>query len=83
MSWAGIEIVSDSETKEAAPRIRNALTARMRELGSSANKLRLNSFRPVIRIAPLITITDGQLNLGLSILEEGLRTTPGTMPMRL
>jgi len=42
----------------------------------------LNSFGRVIRIAPPITITDEELALGLSILEEALRTTPGTMPMK-
>lgn len=79
---AGIEIVSNRKTKEAAPEIGNALTIRMRKLGLSANISRLNSFGRVIRIAPPITITDEELALGLSILEEALRTTPGTMPMK-
>ena len=78
---AGMEIVSNRETKEAAPEIGNALTARMRELGLSANISRLNSFGRVIRIAPPITISDEELTLGLSILWEAFRTTPGTMPM--
>jgi hypothetical protein len=39
------------------------------------------SFGDVFRIAPPIMVTEGQLNLALAIIEEALRTTPGTMPL--
>jgi hypothetical protein len=39
------------------------------------------SFGDVFRIAPPITVTEEQLKLALAIIEEALRTTPGTIPL--
>lgn len=77
----GVEIVANRETKEPSVDIGDALAKRMIELGLSANLSTMKSFGGVFRIAPPITITDKELEMGLSIFEEALRTTPGTMPL--
>jgi len=76
-----VEIVSDRVTKEPAAHIGNALTARMRELGLSANLSKLNQAGRVIRIAPPITITMEAMTTALLIFEKALKDTPGTMPL--
>ncbi|KAF7861871.1 hypothetical protein EAF04_007753 [Stromatinia cepivora] len=76
---AGVDIVKDRITKEPAPELGEALTARMSELGLSANLSTMKSFGGVFRIAPPITITDEELMAGIGIFEEALKTTPGTM----
>ena len=78
---AGIEIVGSRETKEPAHELGVALTDRSMELGLSANLSTMKSFGGVFRIAPPITITDEELEVGLGIFEEALRTTPGTMAL--
>lgn len=78
---AGVEIVGDRETKEPANELGAALMKRMTELGLSANLSTMKSFGGVFRIAPPITITDEELEMGLAIFEEALRTTPGTMSL--
>lgn len=78
---AGVEIVKDRITKEPAPELGEELTARLSELGLSANLSTMKSFGGVFRIAPPITITDEELTAGLQIFEGALRTTPGTMPI--
>lgn len=78
---AGVEIVGNRQTKEPAHDLGVALTAKLTELGLSANLSTMKSFGGVFRIAPPIIITDEELEMGLSIFEEALRTTPGTMPL--
>ncbi|KAL2075595.1 hypothetical protein VTL71DRAFT_538 [Oculimacula yallundae] len=76
---AGVEIVTNLETKEQGSELAATLGARMMELGLSANLLGTKSFGGIFRIAPPITITDEELNSALAIFEEALRSTPGTM----
>lgn len=78
---AGIEIVKDRKTKEQATELGNALSKKMNELGLSANISRLASFGGVFRIAPPLTISDEELEMGFSIMEEAFRATEGTMPL--
>lgn len=77
----GVEIVGDRETKSPDIELGDALAKKMTELGLSANLSTMKSFGGVFRIAPPITITDKELDAGLSIFEEALRTTLGTMPL--
>ncbi|KAG4435801.1 hypothetical protein IFR05_008722 [Cadophora sp. M221] len=76
---AGVEIVTNLETKEQGVELAAALADRMMELGLSANLLGTKSFGGIFRIAPPITITDEELEAALVIFEEALKTTPGTM----
>jgi 4-aminobutyrate aminotransferase-like enzyme len=78
---AGIEIVSNRETKAPALDLGNRLSDRMMELGLSANIATISTFGGVFRIAPPITITDHELELGLGILEEAFGSTDGTLPL--
>jgi 4-aminobutyrate aminotransferase-like enzyme len=77
----GVEIVANKETKEPAIGLGEMLATKLMELGLSANISTMRSFGGVFRIAPPITITDEELEMGLGIFEEALRTTEGTMPI--
>jgi 4-aminobutyrate aminotransferase-like enzyme len=78
---AGCEIVGNRTTKVGAPEIGKAVSDRMVELGLWAQLATMASFGGVFRIAPPITVTEEQLDLALEIMEEALRSTPGTMPL--
>jgi 4-aminobutyrate aminotransferase-like enzyme len=77
----GVEIVANKETKEPAIGLGEMLATKLMELGLSANISTMRSFGGIFRIAPPITITDEELEMGLRIFEEALRTTEGTMPI--
>jgi 4-aminobutyrate aminotransferase-like enzyme len=77
----GMEIVGDRTTKVGAPEVGAAVSNKMVEMGLWAQLATMSSFGGVFRIAPPITVTEEQLDLALSIIEEALRTTPGTMPL--
>lgn len=78
---AGIEIVTDRDSKKPDLELGKRLSTKMLELGLSANLATMASFGGVFRIAPPITISDADLELGLSIMEEAFRTTEGSMPL--
>jgi 4-aminobutyrate aminotransferase-like enzyme len=78
---AGIEIVADPKSKKPDVDLGSRLSAKMIELGLSANLATMASFGGVFRIAPPITISDENLELGLNIMEEAFRTTEGTLPL--
>lgn len=77
----GVEIVGDRATKSPSLELGDALAKKMTSLGLSANLSTMKSFGGVFRIAPPITIGDKELEMGLAIFEEALRTTEGTMPL--
>lgn len=77
----GMEIVGDRKTKVGAPEVGAAVSNKMMEMGLWAQLATMASFGGVFRIAPPITVTEEQLDLALAIIEEALRTTPGTMPL--
>jgi 4-aminobutyrate aminotransferase len=64
----GVEFVTDRETKESAP----DLTQRVVDLGYERGLLMLSCGRSVIRIAPPLSITRGEVDEGLQIFEEAL-----------
>lgn len=78
---AGAEIVGDRKTKVGAPEVGAAVSNKMVEMGLWAQLATMASFGGVFRVAPPITVTEEQLDLALAIMEEALRTTPGTMPL--
>jgi 2,2-dialkylglycine decarboxylase (pyruvate) len=71
----GVEIVADRDSKKPAPELGAAITRRCFELGLSMNITALPGMGGVFRIAPPLTITDSQLDLGLTILDEALADT--------
>jgi 4-aminobutyrate aminotransferase-like enzyme len=77
---AGVEIVSDRETKAPAVGLGRRLGDRMMELGLWAQLSSHKSFNGVFRVAPPIVITESQVEDGLKILEEAFASTEGSLP---
>ena len=73
----GMEIVGDRASKKPAPELGAAITRRCFELGLSMNITALPGMGGVFRIAPPLTITDDELDLGLAILDEAMADTSG------
>jgi 4-aminobutyrate aminotransferase-like enzyme len=78
---AGLEIVSDRQTKGPAIALGRRLGERMMELGLWAQLSSHKSFNGVFRIAPPIVISERQVEDGLRILEEAFATTEGSLPL--
>ncbi|KAL1612584.1 hypothetical protein SLS60_000813 [Paraconiothyrium brasiliense] len=78
---AGVEIVKDRKTKVGAPEVGNAVANKMTKMGLWAQLATIASFGGVFRIAPPLTVTEQQLHEALAIMEEALRTAPGTKPL--
>jgi 2,2-dialkylglycine decarboxylase (pyruvate) len=68
----GLEVVTDKTTKKPAPELGAAITRRCFELGLSMNITALRGMGGVFRIAPPLTITDDELDLGLAILDQAI-----------
>jgi len=68
----GVEIVADRESKQPAPELGAAITRRCFELGLSMNITALRGMGGVFRIAPPLTITDDELDLGVAILDQAI-----------
>jgi 2,2-dialkylglycine decarboxylase (pyruvate) len=68
----GLEVVADKTTKKPAPELGAAITRRCFELGLSMNITALRGMGGVFRIAPPLTISDAELDLGLAILDQAI-----------
>jgi 2,2-dialkylglycine decarboxylase (pyruvate) len=68
----GMEIVADRDTKVPAPVLGDAITRRCLELGLSMNIVQLPGMGGVFRIAPPLTATDAEIDLGVDILERAI-----------
>ncbi len=68
----GVEIVADRDTKVPAPELGDAITRRCLELGLSMNIVQLPGMGGVFRIAPPLTATDAEIDLGVDILERAI-----------
>ena len=66
----GLEVVKDRRAKAPAPELGAAITRRCMELGLSMNIVQLPGMGGVFRIAPPLTISDAEIDLGLSILAD-------------
>lgn len=71
----GVEIVADRSSRKPAPELGAAVSRRCFELGLSMNIVQLPSMGGVFRIAPPLTVSDQEIDLGLDILERALRET--------
>lgn len=71
----GMELVLDRRTKTPAPELAAKVYARCLELGMATSVIR--GGLGVFRIAPPLTITDEELDLGLSIFDQALRDVAG------
>jgi 2,2-dialkylglycine decarboxylase (pyruvate) len=71
----GVEIVADRATKVSAPELGDTITQRCLEFGLSMNIVQLPGMGGVFRIAPPLTATDAEIDLGVDILERALEST--------
>ena len=73
----GVEIVADRTSRKPAPEIGSAISRRCFELGLSMNIVQLPSMGGVFRIAPPLTVTDAELDLGLGMLDRAITDIAG------
>lgn len=68
----GMEIVRDKHSKAAAPELGALITEHAMRLGLSMNIVNLRGMGGVFRIAPPLTISDSEIDLGLCILQDAI-----------
>ncbi|OAA79295.1 Aminotransferase class-III [Akanthomyces lecanii RCEF 1005] len=78
---AGVEIVTDRESKSPGSDLAKRIGDRAFEYGIWANLSSHPSFGGVFRIAPPITVTAEQIEQGLEILERAFAETDGSLPL--
>lgn len=71
----GMEVVADRQTKEPAPELGARITNRCLELGLSMNIVKLHNMGGVFRIAPPLTVNDEEIDLGLQLLEDAIKSS--------
>jgi 2,2-dialkylglycine decarboxylase (pyruvate) len=70
----GLEFVDeDAGKRRTSAELSDAVTDRALELGLSANIVRAGSSGGVMRIAPPLTVTHAEVDLGLEMLGEAMR----------
>jgi 2,2-dialkylglycine decarboxylase (pyruvate) len=73
----GVEIVADRASRKPAPETGAAISRRCFELGLSMNIVQLPAMGGVFRIAPPLTVTDAELDLGLELLDRAITDVTG------
>jgi len=68
----GIELVTDLQTKEPANELGRAVTKACLEHGLHMNIVQLPGMGGIFRIAPPLTVTEGELDSGLAIVAKAL-----------
>jgi 2,2-dialkylglycine decarboxylase (pyruvate) len=71
----GVELVLDRDTKQPADARGTAITHRCLELGLHMNVVQMPTMGGVFRIAPPLTSTMAEIDLGLDILERAITDT--------
>ncbi|MEF7617004.1 aspartate aminotransferase family protein [Aquincola sp. MAHUQ-54] len=68
----GIEIVKSRAGRQAAPDLGTAITRECMKLGLSMNIVQLPGMGGVFRIAPPLTVSDAEIDLGLDLLAQAI-----------
>lgn len=68
----GMEIVKNRKSKEPAPELGAAITRECMHLGLSMNIVQLPGMGGVFRIAPPLTVSDAEIDLGLELLGNAI-----------
>jgi 2,2-dialkylglycine decarboxylase (pyruvate) len=68
----GVEIVKDRQSKAPAPTLGTAISRRCMELGLSMNIVQLPGLGGVFRIAPPLTVSEAEIDLGLDLLGRAI-----------
>jgi 2,2-dialkylglycine decarboxylase (pyruvate) len=78
----GIELVLDRQTKTPADDLGRRVTAECLELGLHMNIVQLPGMGGVFRIAPPLTVSDDEIDLGLDILDTALAKATRSAPAK-
>jgi 2,2-dialkylglycine decarboxylase (pyruvate) len=70
----GIEIVKSKASKQVAPDLGAAITRACMSLGLSMNIVQLPGMGGVFRMAPPLTVSDEEIDLGLSLLKRAIES---------
>ncbi|HKP30701.1 MAG TPA: aspartate aminotransferase family protein [Gemmatimonadales bacterium] len=73
--FLGVEIVADRASKAAAPELGSAISRECMALGLSMNIVHLPGMGGVFRIAPPLTVSDAEIDLGLELLGRAIDIT--------
>jgi 2,2-dialkylglycine decarboxylase (pyruvate) len=73
--FLGVEIVADRVSKTAAPELGSAISRECMVLGLSMNIVHLPGMGGVFRIAPPLTVSDAEIDLGLELLGRAFEIT--------
>jgi 2,2-dialkylglycine decarboxylase (pyruvate) len=76
----GLELVSDRQTRAPASELGEAITRECMRLGLSMNIVKLPSMGGVFRIAPPLTISDSEIDLGLELLDKAIENAVQAAP---
>jgi 2,2-dialkylglycine decarboxylase (pyruvate) len=71
----GIELVRDRDTKEPADELGRRVTGECLALGLHMNIAQMPGMGSVFRIAPPLTVSDAEIDLGLDILDQAFATS--------
>ncbi len=76
----GLEFVDeDAGKRRSAAELSDAVTDRALALGLSANIVRAGASGGVMRIAPPLTVSEGEIDLGLELLGEAMRAVASSL----
>ncbi len=70
----GMEIVADRESKAAAPEVGAAITRECMALGLSMNIVQLPGMGGVFRIAPPLTVSEREIELGIELIGSAIES---------
>jgi 2,2-dialkylglycine decarboxylase (pyruvate) len=68
----GVDVVTDRDSREPDGRMGSAVTERCLELGLNVNVIKFAGLGSVLRIAPPLTITAEEIDLGVEIIDSAL-----------
>jgi 2,2-dialkylglycine decarboxylase (pyruvate) len=71
---AGLELVTDRDTREPANRLGAAVTSECLRCGLSMNIVRTGENANCLRMAPPLSVTEDEIDLAVDILDSALRT---------
>ncbi len=76
----GLEVVKDRDSKEPAFALGESITRECMKLGLSMNIVKLPSMGGVFRVAPPLTVSDSEIDLGLQLLDKAIETAVDIHP---
>ena len=74
----GVDLVRDRESRNPDTEYGTAVTQRCLELGLNVNIVKFPALGSIIRIAPPLTISEDDVDLGLEILDRALTEAGST-----